>query len=484
INTIYIMKKLLLIALFAGVFFFENFAQAPQAVCYQAVAKDVQGNNLIDANITIRASVLLGSPSGSEEWMEVHNIKTDQFGLFAIEIGQGQRVGGTQLNFKDIDWGSATYWLRIEMDALGGNNFDLMGTSRIISVPYALYANASGFADEATHATVADSSSVAGHAQTADEATHAQVADMAIAAHQADTAFISLNVVGDDDGDPTNELQKLAFQNDTLYLKDVNGNLVGSGIYLSPSDADADPTNELQTLVFQNDTLFLRNPDGSMNGGGISIPQPDPDSTNELQTLDYTNGVLTISNGNSIELNSSKTPFTAPGASYDLPQGMIGEHIVIGSGNYQVPPNKNFWVTAASSVIKLKGYGLPPYVEHPTPPNMPAFPPGTSIKDCRCTGILTDTTASIQPVIIDFVAGSSSYTVPPGKILFIKSGLKSDEVGYLIVNGEPMEFLRSNFTRGTRILTFPEGTVIEPLPANQNGDVDTILTGFLIDKDF
>jgi hypothetical protein len=423
----------------------------------------------------------------------VHEPKTDQFGLFSIEIGQGTRVDGNQQDFKDIDWGSGIYWLQIEMDAFGGNNFQMMGANQIISVPYALYANGAGFADEANHALTADSAAVAGHADTADEAGYAteagsaDVADLALKADTAfvaQTAFIALSTQGDDDGDPTNELQDLVYQNDTLYLKDPAGNFVGAGIYLTSEDDDADPSNELQQLFLQNDTLFLRNPDGSMSGGGVLFSSTDADSTNELQTLKLEDGVLSISGGNQIEFQSSKLPFAAIGSSYDLPQGMIGEHVVVGDGSFQVPPGKNFYVTAAGPSITLKGYGPPPSVEHPTTPNMPAFPSGTSIEDCHCTGILIDTTSNVTPIVIDFVAGSSSYTVPTGKILFIKSGMKNDEIGWLVIDGQPMEFLRSNFTRGTRIITIPEGKVLEPLPINQNGDVDLILTGFLIDIDF
>jgi hypothetical protein len=487
------MKKLLLIALILGAMFHDVFAQAPQAVCYQAVAKDNQGNNMIDAQISIRAAILIGGPLGDEEWVEVHDPKTDQFGLFAIEIGQGQRVDGNQFDFKDIDWGSNIYWLQIEMDALGGNNFQMMGVNQIISVPYALYANGAGFAAEAGHALTADSAAVAGHADVADiagyadEAGTAAVADVALKADTAivsQTALIALSTQGDNDGDPSNELQELVYQNDSLYIKDANGNFVGAGIFLTSDDNDADPSNELQQLVFQNDTLFLRNPDGSMSGGGVEISQIDADSTNELQELDYTDGILSISGGNAIEFKTPKMPFSAIGASYDLPQGIIGEHLVIGEGSYQVPPGKNLYVTAAGPNVTLKGYGPPPSVQHPTTPNMPAFPSGTSIEDCHCTGILIDTTSNVEPLVIDFISGSSSYTVPNGKILFIKSGMKNDEIGWLIIDGEPMEFLRSNFTRGTRIITIPEGKVIEPLPINQNGDVDMILTGFLIDIDF
>lgn len=58
-------------------------------------------------------------------------------GLFTLAIGGGNAVSG---KFTDITWSSGDKYLKIEMDATGGNNFTLMGTSQLLSVPYALSA--------------------------------------------------------------------------------------------------------------------------------------------------------------------------------------------------------------------------------------------------------------------------------------------------------------------------------------------------------
>ncbi|MBC8487186.1 MAG: hypothetical protein H8D45_14250, partial [Bacteroidetes bacterium] len=44
----------------------------------------------------------------------------------------------------DIDWGGDSYFLQIEMDATGGTNYQLMGTSQLLSVPYSLYSESTG----------------------------------------------------------------------------------------------------------------------------------------------------------------------------------------------------------------------------------------------------------------------------------------------------------------------------------------------------
>ncbi|MBT7895768.1 MAG: hypothetical protein HN564_02110, partial [Flavobacteriales bacterium] len=132
------MKKLLILLLCLPLLF---FGQVPQGVGYQGVATDALGIELVNQSISIRASVLSSSATGTIEWQETHNTSTDTFGLFNLTIGQGTTTGnGAQTNFADISWGSNTHFLKIEMDVNGGTNYSHMGTNQMMSVPYALYA--------------------------------------------------------------------------------------------------------------------------------------------------------------------------------------------------------------------------------------------------------------------------------------------------------------------------------------------------------
>jgi hypothetical protein len=505
------MRNLLLIALLIGAFSSNLWAQAPQAVCYQALAKDNQNNNILESTIGIRATIVRGSANGINEWIEIHTPQTDQFGLFTIEIGQGSVVpGGAQTAFEDIEWGQGEYWLRIEFDPFNAGNYELMGANKIISVPYALYAegaNTAASAETANTAIYADSAGVADFAQTA---AFSQTTDTAFIAN---TALVALTTIGDDDGDSTNELQTLSFDNGELSIVAPDGSIVGTPVALSSSTGgslDDSNTNELQNLISQGGQLFLENPDGNTNGDGVAFDNSDtneiqslglengelvlenPDgssnpsgisidtsATNEIQTLSIDGNTISLSGGNSIELTTTESPFSAPGASYDLPQGIYGQYVVQGVGNYTVPNGKTFWILAGGPHVKLKGLGISPFVIHPTTPNMPVLPSGQVVEDCMCTGVLVDNSLLIESLVVNFIQ-DGSYTVPEGKVFFVKSGLSNDEIGYLKVNNEPMEFLRSNFTRGTRIIAFPAGTLIEPILANVD---DLILTGFLIDEE-
>ena len=137
------MKKLILF-IFSIILIF-SIANAQDGINYQGAATDVNGDELTNQNITIRASVLSGSANGNLEWEETHSTTTDQFGLFNVVIGQGTNTtNGATATFDDMDWGSVNHYLKIEMDATGGTNYAMIGTTQMMSVPYALYAKSAG----------------------------------------------------------------------------------------------------------------------------------------------------------------------------------------------------------------------------------------------------------------------------------------------------------------------------------------------------
>ncbi len=118
-----------------------TFAQVPQALNYQAVARNSSGNLITNQTVGLRLSVLAGSSTGTVSYEETQTATTNQFGLFTIAIGTGTPVAGT---FSAINWSTGQYWLKVEMDATGGSSYVAMGTAQLLSVPYALYAANAG----------------------------------------------------------------------------------------------------------------------------------------------------------------------------------------------------------------------------------------------------------------------------------------------------------------------------------------------------
>jgi hypothetical protein len=119
-------------------FLLNSNAQAPQGINYQGVARNVQGVELTNQLIGIELSVLNGSANGTVVYTEQHSVTTDGGGLFTLTIGLGTPTIGT---FTAINWAvGGGKWLKVSMDANGGSNFQLLGTSQLLSVPFALFA--------------------------------------------------------------------------------------------------------------------------------------------------------------------------------------------------------------------------------------------------------------------------------------------------------------------------------------------------------
>lgn len=129
------MKKLLFFSLFLTSVF--CFGQVPQGISYQAIALDGSGNPIVSLPVGIRLSILDSSASGSVLYTETHTPTTNAQGLYNLVIGQGTPTTGT---FSAIKWETNSKFLQVEMDAAGGTNYTLVGSTQLLSVPYALYA--------------------------------------------------------------------------------------------------------------------------------------------------------------------------------------------------------------------------------------------------------------------------------------------------------------------------------------------------------
>jgi len=112
------------------------FAQAPQSFKYQAVARDNAGAVLDNQTVSLKVQILEGNTGGPAVYIETHTSVTNAFGLINLEIGTGTVQSGT---FDEIDWGVENHFLRLDMDANGGTNYQMMGVAQLLSVPYALF---------------------------------------------------------------------------------------------------------------------------------------------------------------------------------------------------------------------------------------------------------------------------------------------------------------------------------------------------------
>jgi uncharacterized protein (TIGR02145 family) len=120
------------------------FAQSPQKMSYQAVVRNTSGALVANQSVGMKISILQDFATGTAVYVETQTKTTNANGLVTLEIGVGTPVTGT---FSGIAWSSGTYFIKTETDPAGGTNYTIVGTSQILSVPYALYAKTAKTAD-------------------------------------------------------------------------------------------------------------------------------------------------------------------------------------------------------------------------------------------------------------------------------------------------------------------------------------------------
>ncbi len=193
------MKKLFtLFVIIASTF--NVLAQSPQMMSYQCVVRNSSGELVTNQAVGMKVSILQGTSIGTVVFSETYspNPQTNANGLISIEIGNGTPETGT---FTGINWAEGPYFLKTETDPAGGTSYTIVGTSQLLSVPYALYSKMSGdLADNSvTSAKIAD-----GNVATADLAdgsvnsskiTDGSVATSDLAANSVTTDKINAGAV-------------------------------------------------------------------------------------------------------------------------------------------------------------------------------------------------------------------------------------------------------------------------------------------------
>jgi len=287
------MKKfitIILTALFLGYFLLiqELQAQAPSKMSYQALVRNTSNAFVNNQPIGMKISILGGSATGNAIYVETQTPTSNAGGLISIEIGSGTAVTG---QFSSIDWSDDSYFIKTELDLEGGTNYTITGTSQLLSVPYALYAEKAGNTFSGSYNDLTD----------------------VPAGNSFDGAFTSLTDVpsGLSDGDDDTQLNE----------SEVDAFVANNG-YLS-TEVDGSITNEIQDLSLSGNNLtitnngsattidlsgYLDNTDTQLNesqvdtyvaNNGYLTAEVDGSTTNEIQDLSLSGNNLTITNNGS-----------------------------------------------------------------------------------------------------------------------------------------------------------------------------------------
>ena len=237
---------------------------------YQAVIRDADGNAVIETMTDVRMSI--HNDAGELIYSEVHNNSAvNEYGILGVHVGTGLKDDDITIDFDDIEWSVDSYSLSVDlsMPDVQGGDWVFYGTSPILKVPIAMYAETVGDKDDA-------------------------------------------------DADPQNEIQNLSLVDNVLTISDGNSvtlalpdgmdeqilslegpNLSISGgntINLQPIIGGGNPTDEIQQLEINGDQLTI----SGEGGNTITIP-----ASGTLQNLSLTDNILSISDGNSVTLDVS-----------------------------------------------------------------------------------------------------------------------------------------------------------------------------------
>jgi hypothetical protein len=120
---------------------FTKAQKVADGIFYQAIVRNNSGIPLTNQQVSVKLSIYSGSSTGTLQWEEVINTATDQNGLIKLIIGKGATTGsGASTSFGAINWSGNSFYLKLAIDKTGGTAYTDIGSTQLLSVPYAFYA--------------------------------------------------------------------------------------------------------------------------------------------------------------------------------------------------------------------------------------------------------------------------------------------------------------------------------------------------------
>ncbi len=137
------MKKIftLLIGIVFSITVLYSQDAPPQAFSFKATIQGANGQTVVNKMIRLCISILQDDMNGFVTYSEYFTPTTNHYSQVDVEFGNGNVISGI---FSSIDWSAHKYFLKVEVDAKGGTNYQLLSVTQLLSVPYALYAGNAG----------------------------------------------------------------------------------------------------------------------------------------------------------------------------------------------------------------------------------------------------------------------------------------------------------------------------------------------------
>ncbi|WP_373551750.1 hypothetical protein [Haliscomenobacter sp.] len=136
------MKKMLILCFVALGWSISAQAQSSawQALNYQAVALDDNGQPMKNRSVRLRVSLSGNDHSALPFYVENHKVSTDEIGAFKIAIGRGNPLNG---RWVEVPWSKESIWMRIEIASNEQQTYELVSDKQLLAVPFAFHAKTS-----------------------------------------------------------------------------------------------------------------------------------------------------------------------------------------------------------------------------------------------------------------------------------------------------------------------------------------------------
>jgi hypothetical protein len=126
-----------LLLLLTAAFVTTGWGQSvPQGFNYQSVVRDASGSGYANQTVTLVFTIRSGSANGPISYTERHITNTNEYGLVNLIVGQGTVLQG---DFATVNWGGGPKYLGVSVET-SPNVFEELGSTQLMSVPYALFA--------------------------------------------------------------------------------------------------------------------------------------------------------------------------------------------------------------------------------------------------------------------------------------------------------------------------------------------------------
>lgn len=249
------IRRLILFT-FISLIFIKITAQIPEKMSYQAIIRNADDHLVANKIVGMQVSILKGSEIGEVVYSETHAPKTTAEGLISIEIGAGNK-SWWRPNFKDINWADDIFFLKTEVDLYGGNNYSIVSSNQILSVPYALHAKtAESISGPVTEVDPVFSASVAAELTQSDTANWNNKQDKLVAGKgiiiEGDVISINPNYFIDSlQGIAKNYIndENIQFDPDVIFASGFENGFTGWSSY----------NNEVSKIVNNSDSAFSGN---------------------------------------------------------------------------------------------------------------------------------------------------------------------------------------------------------------------------------